>query len=839
MKKNKVLDSDCIFEKKKWISITGLCNNNCMFCLDKDRPDKFHKDSNQIKKEIRQAKEQGNTKLVISGGDPTIHPNIIDFIKYAKKLGYAKIQVVTNGRMFASKTFTDKAIAAGLDEVTFSIHGYNSEMHDSLTRVPGSFRQTLKGVKNLLNSEKSMIINTDTCITKSNYTHLPKIIRFITEKVGIKEVNLMSMVPQGNAWKYKGQILYDYEKVAPYVHEVIDYCIANDVVLWLSRFPAGYLEGYEEFIEDPYKMVDDIRGMGESIYEGKEIPECKNIKCKYCGIKTICDGIIKIKQKFAERKFIKKKNKIISITKTNFKNLLSLSKQNENPIFELVKPNRRLNDYEKVAPQIKQIIPYLESAIKKLSHIRISGIPPCTLIENSDPSLIFNRKISFIEKEPELKQEYIKDGKLDYVRIAKDLTKDVKIKKTSCKNCIFTDTCKGIYRNYVRIYGFKEINPIKQREIRINLECNQSCYFCNTDPCAENVITQEKEIFNQIKKWSYEGVKFLVISGKEPTLDKNLANYISFAKKKGFKKIEVQTNCVSLANKNLVLKLKNAGLTHAFVSLHGHNSKISDKITQAKGSFEKTLIGLNNLLEENINTTINIVINKLNYKNLSSIVELIDKKFKGVDSVVFSFVSPVSDAWKNRWIIPKISEVQPYLFKALDLCNQKKINAIIPSRCGIPLCFLKGYENHSDELRESSRWKNYQDKTFLEPCNECKHRERCSGIWERYIQLYGKSEFIKPKRIEHIEINLGKVCNNKCLFCMVYENKDILNKFVPSKQIKKELKHFRNKNYKSVGFLGGEPTVYPNILEIIRYAKELGYEEIHMVSNGRKFSDMQ
>ncbi len=119
MKRNLALDADCIFEKKKWISITGLCNNNCMFCLDSDRPDKFHRDPEQIKKEIKEAKDQGNTKLIISGGDPTIHPNIIDFVKYAKKLGYNKIQVITNGRMFASQEFTTKIIKAGLDEVTF------------------------------------------------------------------------------------------------------------------------------------------------------------------------------------------------------------------------------------------------------------------------------------------------------------------------------------------------------------------------------------------------------------------------------------------------------------------------------------------------------------------------------------------------------------------------------------------------------------------------------------------------------------------------------------------------------------------------------------------------
>ena len=41
--RNRFLDADCIFEKKIWISTTGLCNNNCIFCLDGERTDRYHK----------------------------------------------------------------------------------------------------------------------------------------------------------------------------------------------------------------------------------------------------------------------------------------------------------------------------------------------------------------------------------------------------------------------------------------------------------------------------------------------------------------------------------------------------------------------------------------------------------------------------------------------------------------------------------------------------------------------------------------------------------------------------------------------------------------------------
>ena len=61
-----------------------------------------------------------------------------------------------------------------------------------------------------------------------------------------------------------------------------------------------YLENYEEFIEDPYKMVDDIRGCGEHVFRNNSKPPCIGEKCTYCGINSICPSIQKINDNFIE-----------------------------------------------------------------------------------------------------------------------------------------------------------------------------------------------------------------------------------------------------------------------------------------------------------------------------------------------------------------------------------------------------------------------------------------------------------------------------------------------------------------------------------------------------------
>ena len=276
-----------IEEKKKWISLTGLCNNSCIFCLDGDRNDRYHRAKTEVEKDIEKGFKEGATRLVLSGGDPTIHPDITSFVRYGKKIGYKRTQIITNGRMLAYKSFVNSLADAGLDEVTFSTHGHNAGLHDTLTSVKGSFKQVMRGVKNA--QKAGFIVNSDTVVNKLNYKYLPEIISFLYSK-GINEVNLMSIVPFGRAWKNREIILYEFEDIMPFVNKVIEYCKENNITLWFSRFPAEYLENYPEYIESPKKILEEVLARGEDFFRKR--PLCYGERCKYCGVKSVCSNLV-------------------------------------------------------------------------------------------------------------------------------------------------------------------------------------------------------------------------------------------------------------------------------------------------------------------------------------------------------------------------------------------------------------------------------------------------------------------------------------------------------------------------------------------------------------------
>lgn len=444
-----------IFEKRKWIGITNKCNNKCIFCLDGKIKNKFQKSIEEIKKELNSGIGEGCVRLVISGGEATIHSDFIEIIKIGKKIGYKKIQVISNGRMFSYSGFLNKAIKAGLDEITFSIHGHNAELHDSLTSVKGSFEQTINGIKKAL--KKKIIVNCDIVLNKQNIIYFPKIIILLLD-MGVREFDLLQIMPFGNAWENKKEMIYDLNENIQYIKEGIEIGKKRGATIWTNRFPPEYLEGYEEYIQDPYKLLDEVRGRKKDFLtklKKNEKLECYRERCNFCCMKDLCNFIYNCNNLLKQKKITKKTeiNEII-ITKESYDKLryeFLKIKDGGEIILSLVPPEYNYQEYNEIVPRIKEILPKIESLIES-ENIRIKNIPPCFLKPK------YRKKI--VKDDFKMKEDFTKEGEMDLEKCALFFIENKKIKGLSCKKCKFYNNCDGIFQKYIMKYGFKELKPI-------------------------------------------------------------------------------------------------------------------------------------------------------------------------------------------------------------------------------------------------------------------------------------------------------------------------------------------------------------------------------------------
>jgi MoaA/NifB/PqqE/SkfB family radical SAM enzyme len=294
--------------KRHWVRLTRLCNQRCIFCLDSWNQNGTYVDTQQLYQYIDLGANLGSERLILSGGEPTIHPDYVKFIKRGRAAGYDWIQTVTNGMMFAYPEFTRKCIRAGLDEVTVSIHGHTPKIQDRLTGVKGAFDKGVQGIRNIQAlSGGRTVVNVDIVINKQNIGHLREIIDYFMA-MGIHEFDLLYIVPFGRGFsEYRKQLYFNIEDHYEDLQRALEVSKRPGVFIWTNRLPPEYLENYEELIQDPHKLHSEVQG-GLHNFEGYMklgiAPDCHGERCQYCFLKGLChDHMFEYRQMLVDGTF--------------------------------------------------------------------------------------------------------------------------------------------------------------------------------------------------------------------------------------------------------------------------------------------------------------------------------------------------------------------------------------------------------------------------------------------------------------------------------------------------------------------------------------------------------
>ncbi len=128
------------------MDITWRCNERCVHCyLDHDEPGEMSTD--EIKGIIRQLAEAGTFFLSISGGEPLMRRDCFEILEYARSLRF-NVKLKTNAVMIGPKE-AERLKALGIEQIQISIYSHIPEVHDAITKLPGSLRRSLEAIKRL------------------------------------------------------------------------------------------------------------------------------------------------------------------------------------------------------------------------------------------------------------------------------------------------------------------------------------------------------------------------------------------------------------------------------------------------------------------------------------------------------------------------------------------------------------------------------------------------------------------------------------------------------------------------------------------------------------------
>lgn len=275
--------------------------------------------------------------------------------------------------------------------------------------------------------------------------------------------------------------------------------------------------------------------------------------------------------------------------------------------------------------------------------------------------------------------------------------------------------------------------------LRVGFGCNNNCKFCFQEtrkPLFKTAQSIEKELLEaRLQHFSY-----VIFEGGEPTLRKDIFALIRYAKKLGFKQVDIQSNGRMFFYKKVCRRFIDAGVSVFACSLHAHNEKMHDFLTSSPGSFREAVQGIKNLKELGQQIANQAVISKVNYSLLPEITAfLIDL---GIDRIQLNFIQPLGVAEKNfDLLVPHIPQILPYVKKALEIGIKAKIYI---GTMGIPACLLGNYVEYSQEYKRAKAGASpdrvvYKRKGIV--CKGCACYRICEGPWSSYVRYFGWKEF--------------------------------------------------------------------------------------------------
>ncbi len=111
------------------ISLTDKCNLNCFFCHNEGQEKPSGK-GNFLRADdyvfvSKIAKDLGYTKFKLTGGEPTLHPEVLKIVKGISSLQVKDLSMITNGIRLDKLAYPLKE--AGLNRLNVSLYTLNPE----------------------------------------------------------------------------------------------------------------------------------------------------------------------------------------------------------------------------------------------------------------------------------------------------------------------------------------------------------------------------------------------------------------------------------------------------------------------------------------------------------------------------------------------------------------------------------------------------------------------------------------------------------------------------------------------------------------------------------------
>ncbi len=275
------------------------CNNRCIHCAVSDQRGvalalrgNANRSLRECGQELRASRDRGARLVVLTGGEPTIRPDLLDIARQARALGF-QVALQTNGRRFCYPDYA-RQMSRVVDWFSVALHGATAAVHDAVTRIPGSHAQTMAGIQNLV--EAGAWVAGKVVLSQQNYAELPALVARL-DALGAARVNVAFPHAIGAAGRRFETVVPRYSAIREALEAALADSLARGLALELEavlpcalrrRFPAECFADLRRPLRTEVKQLD--RQTPQDWDQARVEQKRRGPRCDACAHDNHCEG---------------------------------------------------------------------------------------------------------------------------------------------------------------------------------------------------------------------------------------------------------------------------------------------------------------------------------------------------------------------------------------------------------------------------------------------------------------------------------------------------------------------------------------------------------------------
>ena len=275
-----------------YIQVTRICNQRCLFCSNPDNQRLVTVD--EFRGQVRDLVETGHAGVLLTGGEPTLHPELPRLVRLAARAGLA-VRIITNGQATGRPGVLERLKRAGLRHLHVSLYSHRPAVQDRIASNPGSRRRVARTLREA--GRLGLVADVNIVLSALNAPQLPETVRWVVRSFPrVRHFVFNGLDPHTDRVAENPEVVPKLSDLELPLCRTLAFLEREGRTFRVERIPLCYLGDWPHVSTETRKIV---KGEGRVIHfldqKGRHAATSfehgKAACCAACTVNPICAGL--------------------------------------------------------------------------------------------------------------------------------------------------------------------------------------------------------------------------------------------------------------------------------------------------------------------------------------------------------------------------------------------------------------------------------------------------------------------------------------------------------------------------------------------------------------------